>query len=78
LPDIFDEISSELRRDRAREVWNRYGIFVIGGALAIILSVAGVSIYQAYVKNNNEAASLRFEAMQNNIANAEAARAIEA
>lgn len=78
MPDIFDEISSELRRDRAREVWNRYGIFVIGLALAIILSVAGVSIYQAYIKNSNEAASLRFETMQSKIANAEAARAIEA
>ena len=37
---IFREVDEELRGDRMRTMWRRFGPFVIGGAVAIVLVVA--------------------------------------
>jgi hypothetical protein len=45
VADIFKEVDEELRRDHAAKVWKKYGHFVIGAALAVVLATAG---YQAW------------------------------
>lgn len=42
---FFREINQELRQDRARYIWDRYGLMAIGAGLAIILAVG---IYVAW------------------------------
>lgn len=43
---IFREVDEELRREQLREYWNKYGLYVVGAALAIIACVAGYKGYQ--------------------------------
>ncbi len=37
---LFREVDEDLRADRMRKLWRRYGPYVIGGAVAIVLLVA--------------------------------------
>ena len=41
MADIFDEIEEDLRRDRMKEIWQRYGNYILGLAVLIIIGVAG-------------------------------------
>lgn len=68
MADIFDEINTELRRDKIRDVWDKYGLYVVGLAVAIILFVAGSSGYSSYVTGRNEAASARYDILLQDIA----------
>ncbi len=43
---IFREVDEELRRERLREYWNKYGLYVVGTALAIVVCVGGYKLYQ--------------------------------
>lgn len=50
MADIFDEVEEDLRRDRAKEAWKRYGGWVIGVAVAVVIGVGlnqGWSWWQA-------------------------------
>lgn len=38
---FFREVNEELRSDRAKEIWRRYGAVIIGLAVAIVLGTAG-------------------------------------
>jgi hypothetical protein len=40
MSDIFDEVSEEVRRSRAEQLWKRYGWIVIGVCVAVVGSVA--------------------------------------
>lgn len=42
------EIDEEVRRERLAKLWDKYGVYVLGVAGAIILSVAGWKWYQNY------------------------------
>lgn len=39
MADIFDEIDEELKQDRAKQVWARYGKYVIAAAAAKLQEV---------------------------------------
>jgi hypothetical protein len=41
MNDIITEINQELRQDRGRALWKKYGVYVIGFAIAIVVVVAG-------------------------------------
>ena len=55
--NIFDEITADLRRDRMAGAWAKYGRYVIGLAVAIVMLVAGVIGYDALRTGQREAAS---------------------
>lgn len=63
VSELFDEIDAELRSDRMKAAWDRYGVYVIGAAVAIVVFVAVSTYYQSFVKSQNEGASARYEAM---------------
>ena len=63
MSDIFAEVDAELRRDRWKALWDRYGLLVICGAVGIVLLVAIFVGYRAFQQSQNEAASLRYEAL---------------
>ena len=46
MPEIFDEIDEEVRRDQLKKLWDQYSIYLIAGAILIIASVGGWRGYQ--------------------------------
>lgn len=48
MADIFQEVDEDLRRDKAADWWKRYGRYVIGAAVAVVVVVAGYKGWQAY------------------------------
>lgn len=45
MTDLFREIDEELRQDRLKRLWKRYGAYFVG---LVVLVVAGVGGYQAW------------------------------
>jgi hypothetical protein len=64
LPDIFDEVKEELRAERARKLWVRYGGMLAGVAVVAMLAVGG---WQAWRWNQQrEAAQVAATFLQEN------------
>lgn len=70
--NIFNEITADLRRDRMANAWSKYGRYIIGLAVVIVLLVASVIGYDALRTGQREAASARYDALLSEIAEAEA------
>ena len=54
------EVDEELRQDRARDLWRRYGIWAIAGAVAIVAGTAGIRGYQYWVESRANASGDAF------------------
>ena len=48
MSDIFQEIDEELRRENFAKLWQRYGGYLIGLAVLIVVAVAAVVGWRAY------------------------------
>jgi hypothetical protein len=46
VSELFDEVNEEVRRDQLKRLWDRYSIYLIAGALLIIIAVGGWRGYQ--------------------------------
>ena len=57
MADIFDEIDEELKKDRAQELWARYGKYVIGACMAVVVAVGGHQGYNIYSDNQIQKAA---------------------
>ena len=62
MADIFHEIDEDLRRERFNRLWTRYGAYVIGLAVLIVLAVAGWRGYEWWKLQRDQAAGAQFEA----------------
>ena len=62
MGDIFREIDEELRQEKFQKLWREYGRYVIGGAVAVVVAVAGVSGWQQYQDSQRLADGARFAA----------------
>jgi hypothetical protein len=60
LADIFDEIEEDLRKERAKKLWDRYGWIVLVVAGGVILGVAGWRGWQWYEHRQASQAAERF------------------
>lgn len=60
MADIFNEIDEDVRRERYEQLWKRYGNYVIGAALLVVLATAGAVGWREYTNRQNEAQALRF------------------
>ena len=69
--NIFDEITADLRRDRMAGAWAKYGRYIIGLAVAIVLLVAGMIGYDALRTAQREAASARYDALLTQVSEAD-------
>lgn len=58
--NIIREIDEELRSDRMRNLWRRFGIWVIAAGAAIVLAVAVNEGWQWYQSTNSSASSDQF------------------
>ena len=48
MADIFQEIEEDLKRERVEVLWEKYGNWVIGAAVAIVLATAGIKGWGSY------------------------------
>lgn len=62
MTDIFNEIEEDLRRDRLRRVWDRYGIVFVALVIAVIAGSAGYAGFKWWKLKQDQASGARFEA----------------
>ena len=70
MSDIFHEVDEDLRRDRAKALWDKYGIYVLGLAVAIVVVTAGVRGWQYWQETRAQASGDRYLAALRLIAEA--------
>lgn len=63
MSDIFDEVNAELRRDTMQAAWDKYGRYLIGGAVGFVVLVAAIIGTSSLIDSRQEAASVRYDAM---------------
>lgn len=61
MTDIFHEIEEDLRRDRFRRLWDRFGIYIILLCVAIIAGAGAWSGYRYWSLKQAQASGARFE-----------------
>ena len=73
MSDILRQIDEDLRKDRLREIWKRYGLYAATLILVIILSVIGYQINISLDKSKNEKlVEIYFDAISKDNSNIEA------
>jgi hypothetical protein len=60
VADIFHEVEEDLRRDQAAALWKKYGSYLIGAALLLVLAVAAHWGWTKYTTNQQMQASADF------------------
>jgi hypothetical protein len=78
VSDIFTEVDEEVRRDQAFKYWQRYGKFVIAGAVAIVVATGGYVAYRDWSRKQAMAEGARFIAAADLAAQGQAAPAATA
>lgn len=58
------EVDEELRRDQLAKLWEKYNTLILGGAVAILVAVAGNQLLQSRRIAAEQAAGASFEAAQ--------------
>lgn len=62
MTDIFREVDEDLRRDQLKKVWQRFGRFIIAGAVLIVIGVAVWSFLQSQAERRAGDSGDRFNA----------------
>jgi len=78
VSELFDEVDEDVRRDQLKKLWDRYSIYIVAGALLIVVAVGGWRGYQYLEAQKAAEAGAAFDAAvelseQNKHAEAEAA-----
>ncbi len=47
MTDVFREVDEDLRREQLKNIWTRYGKFIIAAAVLVVVAVAVVVIFQS-------------------------------
>ncbi|MBX3505923.1 MAG: tetratricopeptide repeat protein [Parvibaculum sp.] len=63
MTDLFREVEEDLRREQFSKLWEKYGLYVIGLAVAIVLVVAAIVGWRAWTHSRAVEASARYEAL---------------
>jgi hypothetical protein len=61
VSELFDEVNEDVRREQLKQLWDRYSILIIAGAILIIAAVAGWRGYQYLETKKAEAAGVVFD-----------------
>ena len=78
MADIFQEIEEDLRRERMKRLWDRYGGIAVGLILALALAVAAWQGWRWYEREQRVKAAERFASALATAARGEHAAAIDA
>lgn len=76
MANIFDEVEEDLRRDRAKQAWKRYGGWVVGAVVAVVLGVGANQGWQWWQANQRAERAQTFEIAQAMLADGDVASAV--
>ncbi len=62
MSDIFSEVDEEVRRERLKKLWERYGALLIAGCVLLVVAVGGWRAYNWYEAKKAAEAGAAFEA----------------
>ena len=62
MPDIFDEVAEDLRAERARRLWKRYGTLVLGVLIFVLAGIGAHQSWRWYEAREAEKAAIAFMA----------------
>ena len=62
MSDIFREVDEDLRREQYKKLWDRYGSYVIGLAVLIVVATAGYRGWEYWQNRQAQASGDRFVA----------------
>ncbi|WP_297489480.1 tetratricopeptide repeat protein [Acidocella sp.] len=63
MPDIFDEVAEDLRHDQAVKLARRYGAWLLGAAVAVLVGVGAQQAWQGYQTGQSHKAAARYLAL---------------
>ena len=76
MSDIFREVEEDVRSAQLKALWDRYGILVIGAAVAVVVAT-GIGVYwQDMQRGKREAAAMQFLAGEKLLLDGKAAEAV--
>lgn len=61
MADIFSEVDEDLRREQYARIWKRYGAFIIGVCVLVIVGASGSVAWRAWREHQREASSLLYQ-----------------
>ncbi|ABS65093.1 conserved hypothetical protein [Parvibaculum lavamentivorans DS-1] len=61
MTDLFREVEEDLRREQFSKLWDKYGAWLIGAVVALVLVVAAIVGWRAWSHSQRVEASARFE-----------------
>jgi hypothetical protein len=59
---LFREVEEELRREQFAKLWDRFGIYIIGLGVAVVVAVAGAKLWESKRLSAANAAGAQYEA----------------
>ncbi len=60
MSDIFREVDEEVRQEQAKDLWKKYGTYIIGLALLIVVVIGGYKGWQYYSLQQLEKAGAQY------------------
>jgi hypothetical protein len=62
VSDIFNEVDEELRREKLKQLWERYGHYIVVLAVLIVLAIAGWRTYDWWMAKKAAESGAAYEA----------------
>ena len=62
MSDFFNEVDEEVRREKLKQLWDRYQLFIVGGAILLVVLIGGWRLYQWYEARQAAEAGAAFNA----------------
>ena len=62
MSDVFREVNEDLRREQLKQLWNKYGKFVVAIAVLIVVAVAAYQFLDARQQRQASESGDRFQA----------------
>jgi hypothetical protein len=60
MADVFREVDEDLRREQLKKLWDRFGPYVIGLAVLIVLGVSGYKLWEYWTLHQAQSTGDRF------------------
>src|SRR5690606_15519027 len=55
------ELKQELEREKFEQIWQRYGVYIIAGVVAILVGVASFQLWRAYNVTASQEAGAQYQ-----------------